>query len=94
MSRLEIVSPEPDFRRPIFYAWLCARILAICIGKFGSRFLKFETFKMQQLDDVPLLQLHRNDPLQLFTVFIAEIPAIFSRAKPKLLQHPSIPRAY
>jgi hypothetical protein len=55
-------------------------------GEFGGDFLK--------LDDMTLCQLHRVDTFALFTVWIAEIPVVVSCAKPKLLQHPSIPPGY
>jgi hypothetical protein len=94
MLRLEIGSSDLDLMKPIFYARPCVRILAVHIGKFSSDFLKFEIFEVQELDDMTMLQLHRSDTFQLFIICIVEMPAIFSRTKPKSLQHSSIPRGY
>jgi hypothetical protein len=77
-----------------FYAQPRVRILAICTGRFGSDFLRIETFEVQELDDMMFLQLHLSDTFQLSAICIAETPATFSRAKPQLLQHPSVPCGY
>jgi hypothetical protein len=91
---LEIGSLELDLPKPIFSACPHACILAICTGEFGNDFLQFETSDVQELDDMMLLQLDQSDTFQLFTVCIAEMPACFSRAKPKLSQHISISCGY
>jgi hypothetical protein len=94
MLRLEISSPKLDLMRLIFHARPHLRILAICIQQFAGDSPKFETFEEQELDDMALLQLHPGETFQLFTVCIAEVPAISSRPNPKVLRHPSIPRGY
>jgi hypothetical protein len=93
MLLLEIGPPELDLMKPLLSARPRVRILATCPRKFGSDLLNFETFDVQELNDLTLLQLHRSDTFQLFTICISEMPAIFSRARPKLLQDPSIPLA-
>jgi hypothetical protein len=94
MLHLEIGSPKLDLARPIFHARPHVRVLAICIQKLASDSLKFETFEVQELDNMVLLQLHPGETFQFFTICIAEVPAISSRPNPKLLQHLSIPRGY
>jgi hypothetical protein len=41
--------------KPIVYVRPRVRVFAICTGKFGSDFLKFETFDGQEVDDMMLL---------------------------------------
>jgi hypothetical protein len=77
MLRLQMGSPELVLMKPLFYARPRLRIMAIDTSNFGSDFLMYETLEVQELDDMALLQFRRSDTFQLFTICIAEMPAIF-----------------
>jgi hypothetical protein len=48
----EVFSPQPELVEPIFYARLGVRIMAINVREFHDNIIKFETFEVQELDDV------------------------------------------
>jgi hypothetical protein len=81
---LEIGSPALDLMKPIFYGWRVVRILVVYIGEFRSDFVQFETFKVQKVNDMTVLQFHQSGPFELFTIYTSEMPAIFSGGNPKL----------
>jgi hypothetical protein len=59
--RLEIGSPGLKLTKPIFHDRRGARILSVHIGKFRVHFMKFETFEMQESNDMTLIQFHETD---------------------------------
>jgi hypothetical protein len=80
--------------KPVFYAQLGARILAVHAGKFRSDFLKFDTFEMQESDDMTLLHFPRSGTSELFTIYISGIPTIFVPRNRKPSEQTSISLGY
>jgi hypothetical protein len=77
---------------PIFYARLGAGILAIHVGEFRDNIIKFETFKVQEFDDVVLFEFHRNGTFQLSMICFIVSPDSFTHGNPKFSHNPSITR--
>jgi hypothetical protein len=80
--------------QPIFYPQSGICILAVQTGQLHGNIPEFETFEMQKLDDVTLLEFDRSDILQSFTIYIVVLPAISSREDPRFSSNPWIPRSY
>jgi hypothetical protein len=74
------VSPELGLTKPIFYALCGICILAVYIGEFHSDFMTFETFKMQKVDDMTVLQFRRSGSFEPLPFTAHEYPP-FSPAK-------------
>jgi hypothetical protein len=39
--------------------------------------VKFETFEVQKVNDMTVLQFHQSGPFELFTIYTSGMPAIF-----------------
>jgi hypothetical protein len=66
---LEIDPPGLNLMNPRVYAWSRGRILFGDVAKLHQGLTMFETFEMQQFDNVTLLEFRRSGMFCLSTIF-------------------------
>jgi hypothetical protein len=91
---LEVDFPELELMKPIFYAQREARILAVYIGRLCSDFAKFQTFEMEEANDIAGSRSIEVALLSFVAIYIFSMPAVFSRGNPTLSQRASVAPGY
>jgi hypothetical protein len=79
---------------PIFHAQLGVRIIVGQTGQFRSNIVMFETFEMQEFDDVTLLKFPGSGTFQCFMIIAVVWQALSSLRNPKFSGNPLMSRSY
>jgi hypothetical protein len=69
--------------QPIFDARSRIHVPAVEIGQFYGDIPEFQTFEMQKLDDVTVLEFHLSGAFQSLAIYLVVLPDISSRDDPR-----------